>query len=154
MLLELNYNGLSEFVSACSRNVKNFDSHWKFELERVAGALLRRSVLTQFIETYQGRVDVAWWNKVMNIERGRLGSGSTSYVSGWILKFFNVHTKIEMSDVPEYTISVPVEIHNKLTATKKKVQLIGGFGGVIKSGQAYRPQLSMIVFHDGNEERA
>jgi len=45
-------------------------------------------ITDQFIETFQGKPNKEFWNKIMNFRKGRLGSGSTSYISGWILKFF------------------------------------------------------------------
>ena len=53
---------------------------------------------------------------------------------------------------------VPIEVSNELTATKKTVHLVGGFGGVHQTEAdadgivAYRPQLSMIVHWDGAQE--
>ncbi len=112
-------------------------------------------VLHKFIETYNGNVDVDWWNKIMNITHGRIGSGSTSYVSGWILKFLNHQDKVDIGDISNYNIDVPVKLDNRLTGVKKMVNLVGGFSGVNKSvingNNAYRPQMSMIVFWDGVE---
>jgi hypothetical protein len=107
-------------------------------------------ILKQFIDTYNEKVDVDFWNKVMNLTSGRLGSGSTTYVSGWILNFFGLTGKVESDDIKSYNIDVPVEIDNKMTSEKKNVSIVGGFGGVNNTDGAYRPQLSMIVFHDGN----
>lgn len=106
-------------------------------------------ILEKFIDTYNNNVDVDFWNKVMNIEYGRLGSGSTSYVSGWILNFFGIYKKVESDEIKSYNINFPVKLDNKLTGVKKTVHIIGGFGGVNKEDGAYRPQLSMIVYHDG-----
>jgi len=109
-------------------------------------------VLAQFIETYKGKVDVSWWNRVMNISSGSLGSGSTTYVSGWILTFFGLSGKVDSGDISSESIDVPVEIDNKLTGIKKTVHIVGGFGGVHKDQGAYRPQMSFIVFHDGTTQ--
>ena len=108
-----------------------------------------KPILRQFIETYQEKVDVDFWNKVMNITQGRLGSGSTSYCSGWILNFFGLSGQVESYDIKSYSIDVPVELINEITKEKKNVNIVGGFGGVCKINGAYRPQLSMIVYHDG-----
>jgi len=45
-------------------------------------------------------------------------------------------------------------LDNKLTAEKKDLFIIGGFGGVYREEgedqvMGYRPQLSMVVYHDG-----
>lgn len=107
-------------------------------------------ILRQFINTYNENVDVDFWNRVMNITYGRLGSGSTTYVSGWILNFFGLSGKVESDDIKNDSIEFPVEIDNKLTGEQKTVNVIGGFGGVNKTDGAYRPQMSMIVFHSKN----
>jgi hypothetical protein len=116
-------------------------------------------IIDKFIDTYQGNVDVGFWNKVMNERYGSLGSGLTSYVSGWILNFYGLDGEVDCGDVELSNIDVPVKISNHLTNTQKTVNVIGGFGGVyIETDEtnpnkyAFRPQQSMAVFHDGNEE--
>jgi len=108
-------------------------------------------ILEKFIDTYKGNVDVEWWNKIFNFTHGRLGSGGCTYVSGWFLNFFYGlgSTKVDPSDIKARTLKVPVEIDNKLTGVKKDVHIVGGFGGVTKIENAYRPQMSMIVYWDG-----
>ncbi len=60
-----------------------------------------------------------------------------------------------MQDIPTHTISVPIELENKLTKTKKDLTLYGGFTGVHHNGSgAYRPQLSMVLYHFQNEKDA
>ena len=109
-------------------------------------------IIDKFVESYQGMVDVGFWNQIMNFEDGRMGSGGATYVSGWILKFFGLEGKVEVDDIPDYNFDVPVTIINEITNTKKIVDIVGGFGGVYKKDNAYRPQLSYIVYHDGNAE--
>ena len=107
-------------------------------------------IMNQFIESYKGNVDVDFWNKIMNFEYGRGGSGSVDYVSGWILNFFGLKGKIDDDDIPNYNFDVPVTILNYLTNTKKVVNIIGGFSGIYNDNNSYRPQLSYAVYHDGN----
>lgn len=109
-------------------------------------------IMNQFIESYKGNVDVDFWNKIMNFEYGRGGSGSVDYVSGWILNFFGLKGKIDDDDIPNYNFDVPVTILNYLTNTKKVVNIIGGFSGIYNDNNSYRPQLSYAVYHDGNTE--
>lgn len=109
-------------------------------------------ILKQFIDTYNEKVDVDFWNKVMHLRGASLGSGSTTFVSGWILHFFGIYTEVEDDEIKGYNFDIPVEIDNKMTNQKKNVSIIGGFGGINVTDGAYRPQLSMIVFHDGNVE--
>lgn len=117
------------------------DGKWKKYIDNLT------PVLNQFAATYQGQVDVNWWNKIMNITHGRLGSGSTSYISGWILAFFGLTGQVETCDIPDYKIDVPVVIDNKITGQMKTVNLVGGFGGIQHQNDAYRPQLSLAIIH-------
>jgi len=110
-------------------------------------------ILDKFISTYSGNVDQEFWSKVMNIKYGRLGSGSTSYISGWILKFYGLDGEVEVSDIKNDFINVPIKLDNKCTGIKKMVNFYGGFGGVCRTKDAtydtYRPQQSFIIYHDG-----
>lgn len=112
-----------------------------------------KPIINQFIEAYQGRVDQAFWDKIMNIRYGSLGSGSTSYVSGWILNFYGIYEEVESCDIKENFIDVTVEIDNKLTGIKKDVNIVGGFSGVAKveldGYTGFRPQMSFMVYHNG-----
>jgi len=127
------------------------DGQWRRYIEGI------RPILEGLLSTYQGNVDVDWWNRIMNMEQGRLGSGSTTYVSGWILRFFGLNDKCEVSDIEGDSIDVPVKIDNKLTGELKTVHMIGGFGGVhsvdVDGRKAFRPQTSMIVLHDPTSEK-
>lgn len=113
-------------------------------------------ILNEFLQTFIGNVNEDFWDKIMNIRYGSLGSGSTSYISGWILKFYGLYKETKSSEIDEYKIEVPVILKNELTGIKKNIQIIGGFTGVneqkINNEIAYRPHMSFIVFHDGIEE--
>jgi len=118
------------------------DTNW---IQYIDGVL---EVLNQFIKTYNGNPKKEFWNKIMNFTHGRLGSGSVSYVSGWILNFiYGVHGggQVETSNIPQFSMDFPIELDNKLTGVKKTVYLVGGFGGVAYSNGAFRPQQSMII---------
>lgn len=107
-------------------------------------------ILNKFIDTYNGKVDVDFWNKIMNITHGRMGSGSTTFVSGWILNFFGIYNRVDTDDIKSYSIDVPVEVQNfNDGGCIKNMNIVGGFGGVNKEDGAYRPQLSFIVYWDG-----
>jgi len=111
-------------------------------------------ILDKFISTYSGNVDQEFWDKIMNITYGSLGSGSTSYISGWILKFYGLDGQVEMCDINNDFINVQIKLDNKETGIKKMVNLYGGFGGVSRTKDelydVYRPQQSFIIYHDGN----
>jgi hypothetical protein len=104
-------------------------------------------IISQFIETYQGNVDTVFWDKVMNIKLGSLGSGGPSKkVSGWILAFYNQNGEIDRGSVDcKCIIDIPVELDNHRTGVVKVVRLRGTFGGINLTDGSYRPQLSMVV---------
>jgi hypothetical protein len=111
-------------------------------------------VIEKFISTYQGNPNKEFWDKVFNLKHGRLGSGSTTYATGWVLKFYGIYGETELSDLKNDFIKVDIKLDNKCTGIKKMVQFYGGFGGIsrIKDEQydIYKPQQSFIIYHDGN----
>ena len=112
-------------------------------------------ILHNFVDTYNGNVDVKFWNKIMDITREDDDYFPTSHYSGWILNFFGIYEKVKSDDIPEYFLDVQVKINNEITS--KYVNLIGGFGGVhqtiIGGNTAFRPQSSMIVRWNGEIEQ-
>lgn len=44
-------------------------------------------ILEQFVETFEGKPNVTFWNKVVH-EEGNVGSGIVYMYSGWITHFF------------------------------------------------------------------
>lgn len=115
-----------------------------------------KPTILQFIKTYKNNVDVDFWNKIMDIENGTYGSGSTTYFSGWILKFYGIYKQIESDEIKDELIDVPVKIINKLTGITKNVNIVGGLTGIskfeINNYIAYKPQMALIVYHDGNTQ--
>jgi hypothetical protein len=111
-------------------------------------------ILDKFISTYSGNEEREFWDKIMNITHGSLGSGTTSYISGWILKFYGLKGRVEMCDINNEFINVPIKLDNKETGIKKMVNLYGGFGGISRTKDelydVYRPQQSFIIYHDGS----
>ncbi len=53
-------------------------------------------ILNNFIETYKGKVDVKYWNKVLSI-KGPYSSGFNYTFDGWLLNFFGIYD--EATDV-------------------------------------------------------
>jgi hypothetical protein len=122
-------------------HLKSFSEHEEWT-SYIDGIL---PIISKFLDTYIGNVDVEWWNKIMNIRSGIYGSGKTTYISGWILKFFGLDGEIKSEEIPDYSFNVPVVIINKITNTQKLVSFMGGFSGVNDTNGAYRPQLSMLI---------
>ncbi len=52
-------------------------------------------IIDKFIDTFEGKVDLDFWNRIVNRESSHLGSGSTSYYSGWLIHFFGYEEKTE-----------------------------------------------------------
>ncbi|CAF3038734.1 unnamed protein product [Rotaria sp. Silwood2] len=111
-------------------------------------------ILNEFIKTYQEKVDIDFWNRIIDLKRGRLGSGSTEYITGWILKlFFGIHeknsNKIEFSDIRLDSIRVPVEVENYATGLKKTCFVLGGFYGVDSTqDHIHKPVMGLAVIED------
>lgn len=79
----------------------------------------------------------------MNKERGRLGSGSTSKYTGWLIHFFGYHQPEEEINISH--IGFDIDIDNKQTGVQKTVRLVGGFKAVSIEGNTYRPHLSFAI---------
>lgn len=110
-------------------------------------------VIEKFISTYSGNSEEEFWDKIFNLRQGSLGSGSTTYATGWILKFYGIYQETDLSDLENPFIKVDIKIDNKETGIKKMVQFYGGFGGISRTKDEhydiYRPQQSFIIYHDG-----
>ena len=55
-------------------------------------------ILRQFIRTYEGNVDVDWWNLIFTTEEQRIGSGgqTNTYLTGWFLHFLGIRFNIDI----------------------------------------------------------
>lgn len=125
----------------------DIDGHWKTYIENLI------PILNKFIDTLNDKVDIDFWQGVMNIESKQAGSGSVRYISGWILNFFGIYEKVNSDSIQGYELDFPVTVENRMTREKKNVNVIGKFGNVNYENGFYTPQLVMMVFHDGVSER-
>lgn len=100
-------------------------------------------IIDKFIDTYQEKVDLDFWNKIVNSEWGRLGSGSTTKYSGWLIHFFGLEGTVE--EVKLDSLGFDIEIDNRMTGIKKTVRLVGGMGAVSQEGPIYRPHLAFAI---------
>ena len=49
-------------------------------------------IITNFIATFDGKPDVAWWNTVMmDAKKREVYGGDQTEVDGWILHFFGLY---------------------------------------------------------------
>ena len=65
-------------------DLMTFMKQTKFE-DYIANIL---PILDEFVNTYNGNPNQDYWNKIMNIKSGHIGSGSYKLISGWILNFY------------------------------------------------------------------
>jgi hypothetical protein len=104
------------------------------------------TILAKFIDTYQGNVDLDFWNKVVHRE-GSGGSGMRGpFFSGWLVHLFGYEEKTDRVQIEE--IDVPIKIDNRFRKTVTDVKLIGGFRAVSREGHCFRPQLSMAIVEE------
>lgn len=108
------------------------------------------SILDQFFDAYKGNPDVTFWNKIMNLEHGRLGSGGTiTYITGWILKLFWKSfnkTKCDARDISIPSFKVPIVVDNRVTNVIKTVESCGGFNGVAESNGVFQPRMELWIW--------
>jgi hypothetical protein len=108
------------------------------------------SIADQLIATYQGEVDVEWWNSMVN-ERSTQGSGSSTFVKGWLLALISnraIDRDMRIQDVQTMRFSVPVkrEHNEKIT----RMRILGGFTGAQydATNNVWSAQRSMAVMDD------
>jgi hypothetical protein len=85
-------------------------------------------ILGEFIETYQGRVNLTFWNGVLDLHCTH-GSGATTTIQGWIVPLISNKSLLELHAMPSCGFEVPVEINNNGLITNVKV--VGGFSGLV-----------------------
>jgi hypothetical protein len=100
-------------------------------------------IIDKFIDTYQENIDLDFWNKIVNSTNGRLGSGSTTKYSGWLIHFFGLDGSVD--EVNLESLGFDIEIDNRITGIKKTVKLVGGIRAVSKEGSVYRPHMSFAI---------
>ena len=125
------------------------NKNWKKYIENVL------AILQQFIWTFEGKPDLDFWNSIMNSKKGRLGSGSTEYVTGWIKNlFYDLIEKDEVSpdDFVDLKVAFDIKIENQIKSVTKMVQLTAGFNGLFHQNGAFRPQLSMLILDPTNNK--
>lgn len=108
-------------------------------------------IVDKCIDTYDGNVDVDFWNNIMTTEIERIGSGGEiqTHMEGWITHFLQIYGRTILDDIKNYKMSVPVKLENRLTSITKDLTLYGAFTGVTYNDElnAYRPQLSIVLYH-------
>ena len=110
-------------------------------------------IFTEFMNAYDNHINLKFWNNIFATEVSRIGSGSQTQtmLEGWFINFFGVYDKVDLDDIPNYEIKVPVKLCNQFTGVTKSLQLQTSFTGVCKEDDYYyRPQLSIILYDTQN----
>jgi hypothetical protein len=106
------------------------------------------TIADQLLATRQGNPSVEWWNRMVKQEHGQKGSGSATYMQGWLIALISnrpIHTKMDMTDVKSVRFSVPVTHNNNGAITEMRI--LGGFTGSIYDAttDSWTPQRSLAV---------
>lgn len=112
------------------------------------------TILRKFLDTWDGNVDINFWNRIMATEEKRIGSGGQTQttIEGWILHFFGEYERMDLDDVPDYSISVPIELENKLTGTKKDLNIIANWLSVSKVDKyVFKSDLGLAIIENVKE---
>lgn len=105
-------------------------------------------IVRNFIDTFDGKGDLNWWNTIMTSEERRVGSGgdTDTTVEGWILHLYGIYHKVGIDSIPKTSISVPVKLVNQWTETEKKLELIADWVSVSKVNEhTYKPDIGMCL---------
>ncbi len=114
-------------------------------------------IVEQFAETYRGRVNLDFWNKMVDKVNGvnpSTGGVSTTLdmFTGWILNLMHsCSTKIWLRNFPETTFQVPVK-YVEASGNKLDLTFVAGFSGLRYKQEAFRPQMSYAIV-EGEAQR-
>ena len=114
-------------------------------------------ILQEFVKTYQGEVDLKFWNNIFCHNYAKVGSGHEIRLSGWILTFFpydkndsvllNMHysnLRVSMDKIPCYAAKVPFKLA-LFDESCYDMMFLAGFSNVVNENGRFRPQLSAGV---------
>lgn len=107
-------------------------------------------IIDKFIESIKGNIDVNWWDKMINATRGSIGSGSTTYVDGWIINlFYGVSGRVDAGDLHLDPITVKVKVSDHQDPNKSgDVYVVGGFRGLNEKESIVSLVMSMMIISD------
>jgi hypothetical protein len=83
-------------------------------------------ILTEFIETFQGHVNVDFWNHILDICLPNGMSGSTTTIRGWMVYLLCENEELEIDSIPNLSYAVPVkytDVHDQVT----RLKIVGRF---------------------------
>jgi Domain of unknown function (DUF4419) len=106
-------------------------------------------LLKKFLDTFDGIVDLTFWNTIMATEQQRLRSGenkSGTKITGLILEFVGIYSTVDLSDVPDGSFEVPIDMVNEWTQKRKKLKMLVSFCGVVKENKyLFKPLLDISI---------
>lgn len=89
------------------------------------------SIVDQFVLTMEGKVNLDFWNGVVQ-ERVTHGSGGSTYIKGWLnaLLVMDWDRELDLTDgIPSTRFNVPVAVNDN--GYEFNVTIVGGFNGVV-----------------------
>ncbi len=107
-----------------------------------------QDILIEFLNTWDNKPNVAFWNRIMATEEHRVGSGgqTQTHIEGWILHFYGIYSQIDLDDVPDYSIAVPVELYNEFTNQTKQMEIKANWVSISKPDEyTYKPDIGLCV---------
>ena len=105
-------------------------------------------IFTNFLKTYDGERNEYFWNNIMSTNERRVGSGSDiqTHILGWILHFYGIYGYVDLSDVPSYSIEVPIDFTNCDTGDTKELKLTGDWILTSKLDEyTYQPTFGLCI---------
>jgi hypothetical protein len=111
-------------------------------------------IITNLFATKQGKFDLTWWRKIMDITHEGQESGAGTFYSGWILKlFYQTFSKKSIIDIPSQPFFA---CSLKLVIGSVEIPKImkGGIVGIHyqKDNHLFTPISGLGVFHDGSKK--
>ncbi len=107
-----------------------------------------QDILIEFLNTWDNRPNVAFWNRIMATEEHRVGSGgqTQTLIEGWILHFYGIYSCVDLDNVPDYSIAVPVELYNEFTDQTTQMEIKANWVSISKPDDyTYKPDIGMCV---------
>lgn len=107
-----------------------------------------QDILIEFLNTWDNKPNIKFWNQIMTTDEKRIGSGgqTQTHIEGWILHFYGIYSRVDLDDVPDYSISVPVEFYNQFTDTTKQIEIKSNWVSISKPDEyTYKPDIGLCV---------
>jgi hypothetical protein len=112
-----------------------------------------QDILDEFLNTWDNRPNIGFWNRIMATEERRVGSGGQiqTHIEGWILHFYGIYDRVDLDEVPDYSIAVPVELYNEFTNQTKQMEIKANWVSISKPNEyTYKPDIGLCVIEAKN----